>query len=109
VGRYTEAALKQAGKWEAVQAKAILAQNVRQALDYVARGEVDAGFVFATDAAIMSDKVKVAARLASPVPVLYPIALTARGNQSAQAQAFAKFVLSAEGQAILAKYGFGQP
>lgn len=65
VGRYTQGALQAAGLWDAVQAKSVLAQNVRQSLDYVSRGEVDAGFVFATDAAVMPDKVKVAVRVPS--------------------------------------------
>ncbi|GAB2896469.1 molybdate ABC transporter substrate-binding protein [Paralcaligenes ginsengisoli] len=109
VGRYTQAALKRVELWEPLQGKAVLAQNVRQALDYVARDEVDAGFVFATDAAIMPDKVKVLQSLATPEPVLYPIALTVREHRSSHAQAFLKFVLSPEGQAILARYGFRQP
>lgn len=109
VGRYTMAVLKKAGLWEPLQAKSILAQNVRQALDYVARDEVDAGFVFATDAAIMPTKVKVVQHLASPEPVLYPIALTVRGQQNQDAQAFIKFVLSPQGQAVLARFGFKQP
>ena len=70
--------MQAAGLWDAVQAKSVLAQNVRQSLDYVSRGEVDAGFVFATDAAIMADKVKVAVRVPSKTPVTYPIAVTAR-------------------------------
>ena len=60
VGRYTKAVLEKAQLWSAIEPKMIGAQTVRQALDYVARGEVDAGFVYATDAAIMPDKVKVA-------------------------------------------------
>jgi molybdate transport system substrate-binding protein len=72
VGRYTQGALQAAGLWDAVQAKSVLAQNVRQSLDYVSRGEVDAGFVFATDAAIMPDKVKVAVRVPSQTPVPSP-------------------------------------
>ena len=73
VGRYTQGALQAAGLWD-VQAKSVLAQNVRQSLDYVSRGEVDAGFVFATDAAIMADKVKVAVRVPSrrPSPIPSP-------------------------------------
>src|SRR3546814_16348336 len=59
VGRYTEAALKQAGFWKVVHAKGLLANNVRQALDYVARGEVDAGLLYENDADIMPAKVKV--------------------------------------------------
>ena len=60
VGRYTKGVLEAAGQWAAIEPKMIGANNVRQALDYVARAEVDAGFVYATDAALMPDKVKVA-------------------------------------------------
>src|SRR4051812_38509320 len=37
-GRYARDALRAAGVWDAVQARLVLAQNVRQVLDYVARG-----------------------------------------------------------------------
>ena len=106
VGRYTQGALQAAGVWDAVSAKAVLASNVRQSLDYVARGEVDAGFVFGTDAAIMPDKVKVAMTLPTQTPVTYPIARVEGSRQAADAQAFIDFVVSPAGQAVLAKYGF---
>lgn len=109
VGRYTKAALESTGNWNQVKQREVLGQNVRQVLDYVARGEVDAGFVFATDAAIMPDKVKIIARLASPIPVLYPIALVQRQARPETAADFLAFVLSPAGQAVLAKYGFSQP
>ncbi|WP_442975224.1 molybdate ABC transporter substrate-binding protein, partial [Salmonella enterica] len=57
VGRYTKGVLEAAGLWRAIEPKMIGAQNVRQALDYVARAEVDAGFAYATDAALMPGKV----------------------------------------------------
>jgi molybdate transport system substrate-binding protein len=109
VGRYTQAALEHAGSWDTVSSKQVLGQNVRQVLDYVARGEVDAGFVFATDAAVSADKVAVVQKIASPIPVLYPIALVKREGSSPDARAFQDFVLSEQGQAVLAKYGFAKP
>lgn len=109
VGRYTKGALEAENLWEAVSAKGVPAQNVRQSLDYVARGEVDAGFVFATDAAIMPDKVKVAVRVPNRTPVTYPIAITTQTKQPTQADSFVQYVLSADGQAVLAKYGFQKP
>lgn len=109
VGRYTRSALEAAGQWRTVEAKGVQAQNVRQALDYVARGEVDAGFVFATDAAIMPGKVKAAVRLPAATPVTYPIAAVAGSRQETQANSFIAFVLSPAGQDILAKYGFLKP
>lgn len=109
VGRYTKGLLEQSGDWNTVKKSEVLGQNVRQVLDYVARGEVDAGFVYATDAAIMPDKVKVVARLASPTPVLYPIALVKRDGRHPKAQAFLDFVDSDAGQAVLSQYGFSKP
>ncbi len=109
VGRYTKAVLEKAQLWPQIEAKMIGAQSVRQALDYVARGEVEAGFVYGTDAAIMPDKVKVAFVVPTDTPVLYPIAPIAASTNAAAAQKFVAYVASPAGQATLAKYGFGKP
>lgn len=109
VGRYTKAALENAKLWDTVSAKGVPAQNVRQSLDYVARGEVEAGFVFSTDAAIMPDKVRVALRVASLTPVTYPIAVTSNSKQADIAARFVDYVLSPAGQGTLARYGFLKP
>lgn len=109
VGRYTQTVLEQAKLWETIQPKMIGAQNVRQALDYTARGEVDAGFVYATDAAIMAGKVKVAMEVPTPTRILYPIAPLARAGNAEGAAKFVAFVQSTQAQAVLAKYGFGKP
>ncbi|MBJ7264788.1 MAG: molybdate ABC transporter substrate-binding protein [Burkholderiaceae bacterium] len=108
VGRYAQAALQRDGLWDAVSAKGIPAQNVRQALDYVARGEVDAGIVFATDAAVMPHAVRIAAELPSVAPVTYPIARTTSAQEVREADAFVAFVRSTDGQRILAEHGFGR-
>ncbi len=107
VGRYARAALEKAGHWAAIARKAVYALNVRQALDYVAREEVDAAFVYATDAAIRKDEIRVAFTVATEVPIRYPIAVVA--GRGAQAQVFVDYVLSPTGQAILNRYGFLPP
>ncbi len=94
VGRYTKAVLEKANLWPQIEAKMIGAQSVRQALDYVARGEVDAGFVYGTDAAVMPDKVKVAFTVPTDTPVLYPIAPIAASNNAAMARKFVAYVTS---------------
>lgn len=108
-GRYSRAALQKAGLWDKLQSKFINATSVRQALDYVARGEVDAGLVYATDAKQMQDKVDVALIVTGHDPVTYPIAVAVTGKNAKAGQEFLDFVLSDEGQAILAKYGFARP
>jgi len=109
VGRYTKGALSAAGLFDPLTPKFVLAESVRQALDYVARGEVQAGFVYATDAAVRTDKVKVAAEVAGHKPISYPIALLADSKSKDAGQAFIDFVKGEEGQAILAKFGFKKP
>jgi molybdate transport system substrate-binding protein len=109
VGRYTKSVLEAAGLWTAIEPKMVGATNVRQALDYVARAEVDAGFVYATDAALMPDKVKVALTVPTPKPVLYPAAPIAASENAAMAMKFVDYLQSAQAQAVLARYGFGKP
>ena len=109
VGRYAKGALDKAGLWSAIEAKAVGTQNVRQSLDYVTRGEVDAGFVYATDAAVMKDKVRVAFEVRVDTPILYPIARTAGGANAEEAGSFVAHVLSPAGQAVLSKHGFQKP
>lgn len=109
VGRYTKAALEAAGHWAAVEPKMIGANSVRQSLDYVARAEVDAGFVYATDAALMPDKVKVAFTVPTPTPILYPAAPLVASSQPVLARRFVEFLVSPPAQAVLAKHGFGRP
>ena len=108
-GRYAKAALEKAQLWPALEVKMVGAHSVRQALDYVARGEVDAGFVYRTDAAVMPDKVHVAFAVPTETPVLYPIAPAAASRNATGAQRFVGFVLSPAGQGILAKHGFAKP
>ena len=108
VGRYTKAVLDKAGLWAVIEPKMIGAQNVRQALDYVARGEVDAGFVYGTDAAVASNKVTVAFTVPTELPVQYPVAPVEAGMNVAAARQFVAFLSTPPAQAVFARHGFGK-
>ena len=108
-GRYTQAVLEAAGLWAAIAPKMIGAHHVRQTLDYVARAEVDAGFVYATDAALMPGKVKVAFTVPTAKPILYPAAPLAAAPRAAEGMNFVDFLFTPAAQAVLAKHGFGRP
>ncbi len=105
-GRYAKEALTSAGLWDDLQPKFVQTQNVRQALDYVARGEAQAGFVYATDAAIQKDKVENVLIVPTSTPVRYPIAVTAKSANAGLARSFVRFVASDDGAAVLKHYGF---
>jgi molybdate transport system substrate-binding protein len=107
-GRYAEEVLKYFNLTEALKGKLIFAENVRQVLDYVARGEVDAGMVYSTDAAIRADRVKIAmeAPEQSHRPVVYPIAVIKGSKQEILGKEFTSVVVSSEGKRVMKKYGF---
>jgi len=110
VGTYTKRVLEESGDWNALSAKFIPGDNVRQVLDYVARGEVDAGFVYATDAALMKERVRVVLTPPTSSPITYPIAVIATSKQARLAGQYVAFVASnGEARAVLDKYGFGKP
>lgn len=107
-GRYAEEVFSSYQILPSIKNKFIYTENVRQVLDYVARGEVDAGVVYATDAATRSKEIKiiVTAPEASHKPVVYPIAVVKGTKSEADAKAFISLVLSQEGNKILKKHGF---
>jgi molybdate transport system substrate-binding protein len=107
-GRYAKEALVKAGLWQALVPKLVYAENVRQALDYIARGEVDAGFVYATDAAIVAPRARVVAEVPLDAPVRYPVAVVEATQHPAQARAFAAFLITPPARRILERYGFSQ-
>ena len=109
VGRYTKGVLEKNNLWESIEKKMIRSQNVRQVLDYVARGEVDAGFVYATDAAILVDKVRVEIVVPTDQKILYPIAPISNSSRYEEAKQWIAFVRSSKGNEILSKYGFSKP
>jgi len=109
VGRYTQQALENAQLWAALQPKLVFADNVRQVLDYVSRGEVEAGFVYRTDAALAKGKVHIAMTVAGHTPVTYPVAVVADSRHAALSREFVAFLGGTEAQAILARHGFGKP
>lgn len=108
-GRYARAALEKARLWSLLQDRFIYTQNVRQCLDYLARAEVDAGFVYATDVEIAKNQVRSVLTVATQQPVWYPIAVTARGENSKLAREFIDLVRSPHGQSILRQFGFLKP
>ena len=109
VGRYSKAVLTASGHWNALEPRVVNTQNVRQSLDYVSRGEVEAAFVYRTDAAILPDKVRIVLEVPTQKPILYPIAAIRGSGDKTVAKDFIAFVQSKAGTKIFQKYGFGRP
>ncbi len=107
-GYYAQQALQNLRLWPHLQSRLIFAEDVRQVLDYVMRGEVDAGIVYATDVGIAGGKVRQVAEAPDGTygPVRYPIAVIKDCAHPEAAKEFIKLVLSPEGENILSSYGF---
>jgi len=80
-----------------------LEDNVRGVLTKVELGEADAGIVYVTDARVAGSKVT-----SVPIPNA-PIATYPIGAVTREGREFVDFVLSSQGQQILARYGFLSP
>ncbi|WP_230631116.1 molybdate ABC transporter substrate-binding protein [Sphingomonas sp. Leaf37] len=105
-GRYAEAALRTLGVWAAVAPKVVRGDSVRAALTLVERGAAPLGIVYATDARA-SRMVRIAGVFpaASHPPITYPVARLA-SSRNPEGEAFRRFLISARGKAVFARYGF---
>lgn len=105
-GKYGKAALQSLGVWNAVAGRLARAENVRVALNFVARGEAPAGIVYRTDAAA-EGRVRIVGTFAADThpPIVYPAAQLARAD-SAQVRQFFGFLQSVDAAEIFRKHGF---
>ncbi len=110
-GQYAEQLLRNMQLWPMIESRLVLAENVRQVLDYVMREEVEAGIVYATDVKIAKGKAAVAATAPDQYygPVVYPIAVVKDSGSPQAGRDFVNLVRSADGVRILTKYGFLAP
>jgi molybdate transport system substrate-binding protein len=105
-GRYGRAALTALGIWPSVQDRVVQADNVRNALLFVSRGEAPLGVVYDTDA-LVDPKVRIVGLFPdnSHPPIVYPAAIVKRSSNPAAARLLA-FLQSRAAQDIFRKYGF---
>lgn len=105
-GIYARQALEALGLWDQVADRLAQAGNVRAALALVDRGEVAAGIVYETDAAI-SPRVKIIDAFPGDVTpeITYPLAIVA-GRDSPAVRSAYDFFVSDEATAIFGKHGF---
>jgi molybdate transport system substrate-binding protein len=108
VGRYAQSALTRLGVWSAVSPRIVGADNVRTALNFVARGEAALGIVYATDARD-EPRVRVVDHFPAALhaPIRYPAAALRDAN--AEAADFVAFLRGPVARAAFSKAGFGAP
>jgi len=108
-GRYARRALQQKASWFALTSKLIYYPSVRHVLAALAKGELDAGFVYATDAAIAGKDVAIAATIPLSPPVAYAGAVAAKTLDRQGAAAFLAYLATPEARAVLTRFGFTTP
>jgi molybdate transport system substrate-binding protein len=111
-GRAAVAAMQSAGVYDRVRAKLVIGENIAQTMQFVQSGAADVGIVALSLA--LAPTVKGRGRLFEIPPGSYPRleqggAILKWAADVDAARAFRGFLLSADGQAILRRYGFATP
>jgi molybdate transport system substrate-binding protein len=108
-GTYAEQALRAASLYERLteQNKFVRGDDVRITLNYVARGEADAGVVYETDARL-DRRVEVVYRFDSKTydPIVYPLVRVKRQQANRAADALFEYLRAPEAQKVFAEFGF---
>ncbi|MEQ8825253.1 MAG: molybdate ABC transporter substrate-binding protein [Filomicrobium sp.] len=107
VGRYGRQSLTTLGLWDVMDPRLVRTQNTTATVALVARGEVELGLTYKTDAANVPG-VQIVATLdhSSHAPIRYSAAPVRSGAASVLADRFLKFLSSETGRKIIAKHGF---
>jgi molybdate transport system substrate-binding protein len=107
VGVYSSKYLADEGLWDQVKPKVVPVQDVRATLASVESGNVEAGFVYKTDAAV-SKKVKIVYEV--PIDkgpkIVYPVAIVKESKRKDTSRDFLNYVQIPASKELFKKYGF---
>jgi molybdate transport system substrate-binding protein len=104
-GRAGKQALERAGLWEKLPSKIVIAESVRQALMYAQKGDAEAALIGRAIAGVPEVRV-VDIDPGLYDPIVQALGVVVDSTRRNEAEAFARFVLDPEGQAILKEFGF---
>ncbi|MNM01076.1 Molybdate-binding periplasmic protein precursor [compost metagenome] len=106
-GQYAQQALTYRNIWDTLQSKLVFGKDVRAVLSYVETGNVDAGFVYKTDA-LTTSKVKIALTVGAQAhkAINYPLGIVKNTEHSAQATEFYNYLKTSAATSVFKSYGF---
>ncbi|WP_227004154.1 molybdate ABC transporter substrate-binding protein [Salicibibacter halophilus] len=106
-GMFAKETLENLGLWEALNDNIVQARSVRQVLTYNEENSVDAGFVFATDAA-SSDRVEIVETIDPNLHanILYPIGIVEDTDHPEAARKVYNYLISDEAKEVYETYGY---
>ncbi|NJK61639.1 MAG: molybdate ABC transporter substrate-binding protein [Synechococcaceae cyanobacterium SM2_3_1] len=109
-GTYGQQALTVLDLVEALEPRFVFGKDVRQVLNYVETGNMEAGIVYRTDA-LLSQQVQIALTFPAEThdPIVYPIAVINDSKYPTEAQHFVKFLQTDGAQAVFTQFGFQFP
>lgn len=108
LGRYAKEALIAANLWGAAEPKIVNAASARGALVKLARGEVDAGIIYASDARGVETIAATAIPPQSHSPIVY-MAVKLPASAHPDTDGFLRFIASPEAANVFDRYGFIRP
>ena len=107
-GAAARQALKAAGLWDSLQPKIVLAESVRQALQYVQTGNAEAGLVSkATASGTRLRVIEIDPKLYDPI--VQDLAIVTGSTNLKAAEGFRTFMLGETARNVLASHGFRLP
>ena len=106
-GVYSKTYLESLGLWDKIKLKVVPVLDVRATLASVESGNVEAGFVYKTDAA-SSKRVKTVFEvpIGKGPKITYPVAILKESKSKAAAKEFLNLMVSPSGVDVFKRYGF---
>jgi len=108
-GKAAKEALEASGVWPQVERKLVLAENIRQTLQWAQDGSADAAIVALSIAPVDEGGRSILVDEKLHAPLVQALAVCKNGGGAIAGQRFADYLTSPEGVAIMKRYGFSLP